>query len=49
MTDKQTADLTAAEIAELFGGEVEPIIMTPEEKACLERHMAYVEKYGHQP
>ena len=38
-----------ADAYELFGGAAEPIILTPKEQEELERHMAYVEKHGHQP
>lgn len=34
---------------ELFGGPAPPIERTPEELEALERHLAYVAKYGHQP
>ena len=47
--DKQLEEAELAELKELLGGCVEPIVLTPEDQAELEVVMAYVEKYGHQP
>jgi hypothetical protein len=38
-----------AEVSELLGGKVNPIVRTEEEEASLEAHMKYVEEHGHQP
>lgn len=37
------------EIRLLFGFLAPPIVMTPEDQAYLDWHIAYVEREGHQP
>lgn len=38
-----------AEISEILGGPVEPIVLTKEEWAEVDRFLAFVDKYGHLP
>jgi hypothetical protein len=35
------------EIIEMFGGEVEPIDLSDEDAAALDRHMKFVDREGH--
>jgi hypothetical protein len=37
------------QIAEMFGAEAPGIVLSDEERAAIERHLAFVEEHGRQP